>query len=88
MDDLRKKAYKLGATEFGVSNRKDKRFYVVYNNKKINFGSKTGMAYIDHHDELKRKNWKARHSQIKNKDGVPFYKIPESPEYWSYRINW
>lgn len=88
MEELRKKAYNLGATEFGLSNRKNKRFYVVYNNKKIHFGSKTGSAYIDHKDELKRKNWKARHSQIKNKDGVPFYKIKESPERFSWYILW
>ena len=43
------KAEKLGASEIGVSNVKSKRFYVVYNSKRINFGSKTGLTFIDHH---------------------------------------
>jgi len=89
MEDLRKKALSLkGVSEFGKSNRKGKRFYVIYNGKKIHFGSSIGSAYIDHHDEIKRKNWRARHSQIKNKDGVPFYKIPTSAEFYSWRILW
>ena len=37
--DLEQKAKKLGATEFGISGTKTKRFYVIYNNKIINFGA-------------------------------------------------
>ena len=42
------KALELGATDFDISEKKDKRFYVVYNGKKIHFGSKTGKTFIDH----------------------------------------
>ncbi len=88
MSDLYEKAFKLGATEFGKSTRKGKRFYVIYKGKIIHFGSKTGSTFIDHQDELIKKNWRARHKKIISKSGIPFYKIKSSPEYWSYRILW
>ena len=69
MEVLRTKALSLGATEFGPSKCKNKRFYVRYDNKIINFGLKNGSTFIDHHDTTKRKNWIARHSKIKNKEG-------------------
>ena len=43
----------LGATAFGISKVKGKRYYVVYNNKTINFGSDVGSTFIDHHDKNK-----------------------------------
>ena len=41
---MEQKARRLGASEFGLSDRKDKRFYVVYNNKIIHFGLKNGLT--------------------------------------------
>ena len=38
--NLRNKALRHGASEFGVSNRRNKKFYVVYNGKSIHFGAK------------------------------------------------
>ena len=67
--EVLRKALSLGATEFGQSKLKNKRFYVRYDNKIINFGLKNGSTFIDHHDTTKRKNWKVRHSKIKNKEG-------------------
>ena len=88
MDKLKEKAIKLKANDFGLSSRKNKRFYVVYNNKIIHFGLKNGQTYFDHHDKKKRTAWRARHSKIISKDGIAFYKIKTSPEYWSYNILW
>ena len=88
MDKLYNKALKFGASDFGLSKTQNKRFYVIYNGKKINFGSKVGHTFIDHNDNTLRKNWKARHSKIIRDDGVPFYKIKESPEFWSWHILW
>jgi len=88
MEDLYNRAVKLGATDFGISKTKNKRFYIIYNNKKINFGSKLGQTYIDHNDNIKKKNWRARHSKIINSEGKPFYKIKTSPEYWSWHLLW
>jgi hypothetical protein len=88
MEELQKKAFDLGATEFGKSKRKDKKYYVIYEGKKINFGSATGQTFLDHKDEKKKENWKKRHSKIVDKDGVPFYTKKNSAEHWSYYLLW
>ena len=64
MEALENKAKGLGATDFGTSKAKGKRFYVIYNGKKINFGSDVGQTFIDHGDNKKKKAWVARHSKI------------------------
>jgi hypothetical protein len=86
--DLKAKAKSLGATEFGVSKVKGKRFYVIYDNKTINFGSDVGSTFIDHHDNNKKRAWIARHSKIKNKQGQYVYKLPSSPAFWSWHLLW
>ena len=88
MSDLRKKALSLGATAFGISKVKNKRFYVVYDGKKINFGLKNGSTFIDHKDTKKRENWKKRHSKILLKDGTPAYKNKHKSSFWSWNILW
>lgn len=88
MERLQQRAMSLGATDFGRSRQKNKRFYVIYSGKKINFGLKGGKTFIDHRDEKKKKAWKARHSKIKLKDGTLAYKNPRQASYWSYRILW
>ena len=40
---------------------KNKRFRVVVNGKKYDFGLDTGSTYIDHHDKNKRENYRKRH---------------------------
>lgn len=85
---LEKKAKKLGASEFGVSDKKEKRFYVIYQNKKINFGSRTGSTYIDHRNKIKRDAWIARHSKVRNKRGEYVINDPTSASFWSHRILW
>jgi hypothetical protein len=77
------------------SDRPGKRFviYVPLKNGKthmIHFGSwpyKLNGAYIDHHDDDIRKNWRARHSKIR-KDYDFAYKDPSSPEYYSWNLLW
>lgn len=89
MEELKEKALKLeGVSDFGLSKRKGKKYFVIYEDKIINFGSATSKTYLDHKDEKKRENWKKRHSQIKNKDGVPFYTIKTSPSYYSWHLLW
>jgi hypothetical protein len=41
--ELHDKAMKLGASDFGYSNVKGKKYFVVYDGKKLNFGAK-GMS--------------------------------------------
>ncbi len=88
MLDLKRKALNLGATEFGKSKNKNKRFYVIYHGKKINFGLKNGSTFIDHKDTKKRDAWRARHSKIKLKDGSLAYKNKHQPAFWSYWLLW
>lgn len=84
---LEKLAFHHGATEFGVSSTKTKRFYVVYRDKKINFGAKNGKTFIDHNDLDIRRAWRKRHSKILIGDR-PAYKIKTSPEYWNWNLTW
>jgi hypothetical protein len=88
LQSLRNKALSLGATFFDISDRKNKRYYVIYEDKKIHFGSKDGTTFIDHKDEKKRTAWKARHSKILNKDGVKVITLKTSPSYWANVILW
>ena len=88
VDKLKDKALKIeGVTDFGFSTVKNKRFYVIYNDKIINFGSKNGETFIDHGDEKKRKAWRARHGKIYNKNGLA-YEDKTSPEYYSWNLLW
>ena len=88
MEKLRAKAFKLGATEFGPSKTKHKKYYVVYKGKRINFGSDIGKTFIDHGDKKIRNAWRARHRAIRNKQGQLVYKLKTSPAYWSWHILW
>jgi hypothetical protein len=88
MEELKRKAISFGATEFGKSKAKNKRFYVIYNGKRINFGLLGGQTFIDHNDKNKQRAWKARHSKIKLKDGRFAYQVKEQPEYWAYHLLW
>lgn len=88
MQALKNKALSLGASEFGESDRKNKRFYVVYDNKIIHFGSPTAKTFLEHNDEKKRDAWYARHSKILNKDGQAVINQKSSASWWSARILW
>lgn len=84
---LNTKAKKYGAAELGISKTQNKKYYVKYNNKIINFGAKEGHTFLDHHDENIRAAWRARHSKIL-KNGHPAYKDKTSPEFWNWHITW
>ncbi len=77
-----------GADKFGISNRKNKRFYVIYRDKVIHFGSKTGQTFIDHHDDAIKQAWIRRHGTIKNKAGNHVILLKTSPSFWSHRLLW
>ena len=88
MKTLHQKAQRLGATDLGLSPSRYKRLYVIYQNKIIHFGAKDGNTFIDHRDPKKRSAWIARHSKVKNKDGVYVINLRTSPSYWSRHILW
>ena len=80
MESLRSKAIKLGATDLKQSERKNKKYAVMYNNKWIHFGHPDYEDYTIHKDPERRKRYRARASKIKNKDGQLTYKLKTSSE--------
>ena len=86
--NLKQKALNLGATDFGLSKIRNKRYYVIFNNKKIHFGSKTGKTFIDHGNNQIKNAWLARHTKIRNKQGQLVHKLKTSASYWSKVLLW
>ena len=82
------KAKRLGATEFGPSRSKGKKYYVIYNGKRINFGAANMSDFTIHKDKDRRDRYRARHGKIKLKDGRLAYKVKTSPAFWSWRLLW
>lgn len=82
------KALGLAYSSIEPSTRKDKRFSIMHDGKRIHFGSKDGKTFIDHGDVAKQKAWKARHSKIMNSDGTPAYLDKDSSSYYSWNLLW
>lgn len=86
--------------KFEVSNRENKKYKVITpSGKTVHFGDKRYEQYKDttplkaysnlnHNDEERRKQYRARHSAVKTKDGTPAYKDPEKPSYYAYKYLW
>ena len=83
---LRKKATILGADSLDYSKRKNYKYVVEYNDKKIHFGSAKTDDYINHHDHVQREKYLKKAKQIKDKDGCLTYKLPFYPNYWSVNL--
>lgn len=88
MNKLKEKALRLGATDLKKSTRKNKRLMVLYNDKWIHFGDPRKIAFVDHGDKKRRKNYMNRASGIKNKKGQKTYKLKTSSNYWSFNLLW
>lgn len=43
---------------------------------------------LDHNDPERRRRYRARHKQIKLKDGTPAYLDKEQPSYYSWNFLW
>ena len=85
---LERKANSLGATKFGISRKKDKKYFVVYNNKTVHYGSRINVDFSWDQDEDRRRRYRARHSRILLKDGRPAYKVKGTAAYFSWWILW
>ena len=89
LSELRAKALSKGASDFGVSRAKGKKYYVIYNGKRLNFGAKGYEHFTGgHKDEKRRKAYLARHKAIKTKDGKPAYLNKNKSSYWALNILW
>lgn len=67
------------------STRKNKRFLAIFDLdgefKAVNFGDNRYQSYIDHHDEKRKSNYKARHQHDNLND-------PTSPGALSWYLLW
>ena len=86
---LQKKAKKLGADSLQYSKRKNHKYLIEYDNKKIHFGSTNTEDYITHKDPVRRDKYLTKAKKISNKDGQLTHQIPSYPNYWSVKLlNW
>ena len=83
---LRKKAKKLGADSLDYSKRKNYKYVVEYNDKKIHFGSAKTEDYITHHDQVRREKYLNKAKRITDKDGRLTHELPFYPNYWSVNL--
>jgi len=88
MDGLRRKALSLGATEFSKSNNKNKKYYVVYNGKKIHFGHSAYEDFTTHKNPERRKRYLARAKKITDGNGKLTWKNKNKANFWAIRILW
>ena len=83
---LQKKAKKLGADSLQYSKRKNYKYLIEYDNKKIHFGSANTEDYITHHDPVRRDKYLTKAKRITDKDGRLTHQIPSYPNYWSVNL--
>ena len=83
---LRKKAEILGADSLDYSKRKNYKYVVEYNDKKIHFGSAKTEDYITHKDKDRRQKYLNKAKIIKDKDGRLTHELPFYPNYWSVNL--
>ena len=83
---LQKKAKKLGADSLQYSKRKNLKYMVEYNDKKIHFGSAKTEDYLIHHDQVRREKYLNKAKRITDKDGRLTHELPFYPNYWSVKL--
>ena len=83
---LQKKAKKLGASSLEYSKRKNHKYLVEYDNKKIHFGSSNTEDYLTHKDPVRRDKYLSKAKKITDKDGRLTHLLPSCPNYWSVNL--
>ena len=83
---LQKKAKKLGASSLDYSKRKNYKYIIEYDNKKIHFSSANTEDYLTHKDPVRRVEYLTKAKKITNKDGQLTHQIPSYPNYWSVKL--
>ena len=85
---LQRKAKRFGAKSPDYSDRKNNKYVVEYEGKKIHFGSTKYEDYLIHKDLDRREKYLAKAKKIKNKNGDFTYDSPSFPYYWSVKLLW
>ena len=83
---LQKKAKKLGASSLEYSKRKNYKYIIEYDNKKIHFGSAKTEDCITHKDPVRREKYLTKAKKITDKVGRLTHKLPFYPNYWSVNL--
>ena len=83
---FRKKAKTFGADSLDYSKRKNYKYVVEYNDKKIHFGSAKTEDYVTHHDLVRREKYLKKAKRITDKDGRLTHELPFYPNYWSVNL--
>ena len=83
---LQRKAKKLGAKYLDYSKRKNNKYVVEYEGKKIHFGSTKYENYLIHKDLDTREKYLAKAKKITNKTGDYTCNSPSYSNYWSVKL--
>ena len=83
---LQKKVKKIGADSLQYSKRKNNKYMLEYNNKKIHFGSAKTEDFITHQDPIRREKYRVKAKRITDKDGRLTHELPLYPNYWSVNL--
>ena len=83
---LQKKAKKLGADSLQYSKRKNYKYMIEYDDKKIHFGSAKTEDYLTHKDPVRRDKYLSKAKRITDKDGRLTHELPFYPYYWSVKL--
>ena len=83
---LQKKAKKLGADSLQYSKRKNYKYMIEYEDKKIHFGSAKTEDYLTHKDPVRRDKYLSKAKRITDKDGRLTHELPFYPNYWSVKL--
>ena len=82
----KKRQKKVGASSLDYSQRKNNKYMVEYNGKKIHFGSVNTEDFIIHKDPDRRDKYLTKAMKISNKDGQLTHQLPSYPNYWSVKL--
>ena len=83
---LQRKAKRFGAKSLDYSSRKNNKYVVEYEGKKIHFGSTKYEDYLIHKDLDRREKYLVKAKKITNKNGDFTYDSPSFPNYWSVKL--
>ena len=83
---LQKRAKKLGADSLQYSKRKNYKYMIEYDDKKIHFGSAKTEDYLTHKDTVRREKYLKKAKRITDKDGRLTHELPFYPNYWSVKL--
>ena len=74
--------------EIYVSDRPNKKYYLLLDGEKIYFGASGYEDFLDHGDVFRRELYRKRHGAIFTKNGIRAIDIKYSPAYLSYYLLW